>query len=62
MVMSYLIQSNSDYTQRVDEIEEKIDKIVDKLEKFEYNINILSDSVSKELDRVSDILRVASNS
>ena len=40
----------------------KIDKIVDKLEKLEYNINILSDSVSKELDRVSDILRVASNS
>ena len=59
MVMSYLIQSNSDYTQRVDEIEEKIDKIVDKLEKLEYNIDILADSVAKELDRVSDILRVA---
>lgn len=59
MVMSYLIQSNTDYTKRVDEIEQKIDKIVDKLEKLEYNIDILADSVAKELDRVSDILRVA---
>ena len=59
MVMSYLIQSNTDYTKRVDEIEQKIDKIVDKLVKLEYNIDILADSVAKELDRVSDILRVA---
>lgn len=57
MVMSYLIQSNADYTKRVNEIEEKIDKLMDKLEKLEYNISILSDSVGKELDRVADIIR-----
>ena len=57
MVMSYLIQSNSDYTKRVDLIEEKIDKLMDKIEKLEYNITILTDSVGKELDRVADIVR-----
>jgi len=57
MVMSYLITSNAEYTERVNEIEEKIDKMLDKLQILEYNINVISTSLNKELDTISDIIR-----
>jgi len=57
MVMSYLITSNAEYTERVNEIEEKIDKMLDKLQILEYNINVISTALNKELDTISDIIR-----
>jgi len=55
--MSYLITSNAEYTERVNEIEEKIDKMLDKLQILEYNINVISTALNKELDTISDIIR-----
>jgi|TARA_R110000824_G_scaffold199888_6_gene383886 CHASE3 domain sensor protein len=57
MVMSYLVTSNAEYHQRVNEIENKIDKMIDKLEILEYNISVISTSLNKELDNISDIVR-----
>jgi len=57
MVMSYLITSNAEYTERINEIEEKIDKMLDKLQILEYNINVISTALNKELDNISDIVR-----
>ena len=57
MVMSYLITSNAEYHERINEIEEKIDKMLDKLQVLEYNINIISTALNKELDNISDIVR-----
>jgi len=57
MVMSYLVQSNSEYTKRVDEIENKIDKMMVKIEILEYNISVISNALNKELDNISDIVR-----
>jgi len=57
MVMSYLITSNADYTNRINDIEEKIDKMLDKLQILEYNINVISKALNKELDSISDMVR-----
>lgn len=57
MVMSYLIQSNTEYTKRVDEVEERLIKMMEKLELLEYNINMLSNAFNKELDTIADIVR-----
>jgi len=57
MVMSYLITSNAEYTSRINEIEDKIDKMIDKLQILEYNINVISIALNKELDNISDIVR-----
>jgi len=57
MVMSYLITSNAEYTNRINMIEEKIDKMLDKLQILEYNINVISTALNKELDTISDIVR-----
>jgi hypothetical protein len=57
MVMSYLVTSNAEYHERINEIEEKIDKMLDKLQVLEYNINIISTALNKELDNISDIVR-----
>ena len=57
MVMSYLVTSNAEYHQRVNEIENKIDRMLDKLEILEYNISVISTSLNKELDNISDIVR-----
>lgn len=57
MVMSYLVTSNAEYTQRIDEIELKIDRMLQKIEVLEYNINILFDSFNKELDTIHDVIR-----
>ena len=55
--MSYLIQSNTEYTKRVDEVEERLIKMMEKLELLEYNINMLSNAFNKELDTIADIVR-----
>lgn len=57
MVMSYLVTSNAEYHKRINDVEDKIDKIVDKLQLLEYNINIISNALNKELDNISDIVR-----
>ena len=57
MVMSYLVTSNAEYTKRIDEIEQKVDILLDKMKLLEYNINVLSDALNKELDYLSDKLR-----
>jgi len=57
MVMSYLITSNAEYTDRINLIEEKIDKMLDKLQILEYNINVISTALNKELDTISDMVR-----
>ena len=57
MVMSYLITSNAEYNSRINEIEDKIDKMIDKLQILEYNINVISTALNKELDNISDIVR-----
>jgi len=57
MVMSYLITSNAEYNTRINEIEDKIDKMIDKLQILEYNINVISTALNKELDNISDIVR-----
>jgi len=55
--MSYLITSNAEYNTRINEIEDKIDRMLDKLQTLEYNINIISTALNKELDNISDIIR-----
>ena len=57
MVMSYLITSNAEYHNRINEIEDKIDKMLDKLQILEYNISVISTALNKELDNISDIVR-----
>ena len=57
MVMSYLIQSNAEYTKRVDEVEERLIKMAEKLELLEYNIKSIMDTLERDLDVLSDILR-----
>jgi len=57
MVMSYLVTSNAEYHARINEIEEKIDQMLDKLQILEYNINVISNALNKELDNISDIVR-----
>ena len=57
MVMSYLVTSNAEYTQRIDEIESKINKMLQKIEDLEYNMSTLFDSFNKELDVIHDIIR-----
>ena len=42
---------------RINEIEDKIDKMLDKLQILEYNINVISTALNKELDNISDIVR-----
>ena len=55
--MSYLIQSNAEYTKRVDEVEERLIKMAEKLELLEYNIKSIMDTLERDLDVLSDILR-----
>ena len=55
--MSYLITSNAEYHERINQVEEKIDKMLDKLQILEYNINVISTALNKELDNISDIVR-----
>ena len=55
--MSYLITSNAEYHDRINQVEEKIDKMLDKLQLLEYNISVISASLNKELDSISDIVR-----
>ena len=55
--MSYLITSNAEYHDRINQVEEKIDKMLDKLQLLEYNISVISTALNKELDNISDIVR-----
>jgi peptidoglycan hydrolase CwlO-like protein len=57
MVMAYLMSSNDENNKRADHLEKKIDQIIEKIEKLEYNINIWSDLLNKDLDSISDQLR-----
>jgi len=57
MVMSYLITSNADYHDRINQVEEKIDKLLDKIQILEYNISVISTALNKDLDSLSDIVR-----
>jgi len=57
MVMSYLITSNADYHERINQVEEKIDKLLDKIQILEYNISVISTALNKDLDSLSDIVR-----
>ena len=57
MVMSYLVTSNAEYHDRINQVEEKIDKMLDKMQILEYNINVISTALNKELDNISDIVR-----
>jgi|TARA_R110000765_G_scaffold310776_1_gene404013 Na+/phosphate symporter len=57
MVMSYLITSNADYHERINQVEEKIDKLLDKIQILEYNISVISTALNKDLDSIADIVR-----